>query len=229
MERTTHVKSPDSETPPKDETKEIESDTEPVGRFPSDAQHWIDQERGEDDHRAQEVHRAKREPPTPPMDTRRVQRARQEFQQQMQERQQKGHGKGAPTSAAEIDTDADDDSDENWGTWRDTHERAGPPAPGAFNLVSGQTRVGTTTLTHKINMLMTQTLATVRQPRVRGILVVCQVKDAVESLEMHVRFRNNKKLVQLVKLVTIGGLIKLTTRVHVGPMTIGEVNSSEFG
>ena len=132
VERTTHVKSPDSETPPKDETKEFESDTEPVGRFPSDAQHWINQERGEDDHRAQEVHRAKREPPTPPMDTRRVQRARQEFQQQMQERQQKGHGKGAPTSAAEIDTDADDDSDDSWGTWRDTHERAGPPAPGAF-------------------------------------------------------------------------------------------------
>ena len=76
---------------------------------------------------------------------------------------------------------------------------------------------------------MTQTLATVRQPRVRGILVVWQVNDAVGSLEMHVSFKNSKKLVQLVKLVTIGGLIELTTRVHVGPMTIGEVNSSEFG
>ena len=96
--------------------------------------------------------------------------------------------------------------------------------PAHSNLANGQTRVGTATHTHAINTWKTLTPATVRQPQVRGILVVCQVNDAVVNLEMHVKFVNNKRHVQLVNLV-----IKLTSQVHVVLMTIGNMTHSEFG
>ena len=93
--------------------------------------------------------------------------------------------------------------------------------PTHSSLANGQTRVGTATLTLAINTSMTLTQATVRQPPVRGILVVCKVKCVVAVLGMHVKLVSNEKLVKLV--------IKLAALVHEALVTNGNMTHSEFG